>query len=738
MSTLNTLYAILSNPTLFNTGYNPRVVQYLLNTLGDAERDQFLAKLKSEGILDSLARAEGSGAEFAYELNSPDSYSNTGAARRKALGSVPELQTTFTESRPTRGSLSKSEFDALDADWLSRSNAASQAALAREADALVGQYGDTTIPWTTAAPQQPATPVQTIQDAAPVIPSTVSETVATPAPAKASFGQLVSDARGGVDAIGLRRSGSPLINPYHKVYPKPAAGQLLMTGDPGSQMIATQARMPVNALGKMYDDMPVSQILPMLDAGTRRERLTTFDHLLDRSKVLSDDYLLDAIDRDPLDPTSVVHGMSPFDFPQRSGSPFEDVVSGTLFGRNASTPAYTVNPESVPTPQRVQYRAVRGWSPKAPVVEATSEIPVTQTPLTVDALAAELAESAQAPKASRGTFAPGKRISATRRPYAHYTESSNELLDRLDSSRFVDPATVKSGGVVRPEGTPTISRGSLSSSPLKDWYKSNAAAESQMAEVLGDSIPTNTASQVSQASRISQGASTPTSGGIAGWFSDHFGKGSRGGTGIPKDTGAARSSGAFNGLFAEGASDRIKGALGKLGNPQFDWNSKTGLQGWGHSLGGMYTAGKGIIDAIGTINNLADSGEESTNTQDLQSDILTAAMSNPMATYGLTSDQLKLLGDIRSGRRNAGMDWSDFDMGGALKGAVSGALSGIPGGWTGVIVGGLGGLAKEGTAGLAAGQRRRNAELEGLYQALNMSNTNYQNALRNRMMERYF
>ena len=202
MSTLNALYAILSNPTLYNTGSNPRVVQHLLNTLSDAEVDQFLAQLRSEGILERLANAEGSGADFAYELNSPDRYSSTGGARRKALKSVPELQTTFTDPRPTRGSLSRSEFNALDADWLNRSNAAAQEALAREADALVSQYGNTAIPWATEAP------VQTIQNAAPVIPSTVPETVATPNPKRSPRTAVKSSWHSPIKA---RDSGVPIV-----------------------------------------------------------------------------------------------------------------------------------------------------------------------------------------------------------------------------------------------------------------------------------------------------------------------------------------------------------------------------------------------------------------------------------------------------------------------------------------------------------------------------------------------
>jgi hypothetical protein len=191
-------------------------------------------------------------------------------------------------------------------------------------------------------------------------------------------------------------------------------------------------------------------------------------------------------------------------------------------------------------------------------------------------------------------------------------------------------------------------------------------------------------------------------------------------------------------LFAPGITDRFNAFGANAMNPEFDYNLKTGIQGWGRNIGkvgSVINTGANVIGALGELGNMSDEGQR---TDDLSSDILTAAMSNPLSTYGLTPDQLRLLGDLRSGRFDNSAGISDIDWGGGLRDGLTGALIGLSGGIPGAIAGGLTGLAKGGLGGLTNAKARKNAELEALYQALNQSNTNYQNAMRSRMMERYF
>jgi hypothetical protein len=153
------------------------------------------------------------------------------------------------------------------------------------------------------------------------------------------------------------------------------------------------------------------------------------------------------------------------------------------------------------------------------------------------------------------------------------------------------------------------------------------------------------------------------------------------------------------------------------------------------TLGTAAAIGGGVVNGL---SNLKAASDEDRRTDDLSSDIIIAAASNPMATYGLTPDQLKTLGDVRSGRIDKSVDLGDIDWGSALSGGLTGALTGAAGGIPGAIAGGIAGLAGGGLGGFSQSKARKNAELDALYQALNQSNTNYQNAMRNRLFERYF
>lgn len=201
---------------------------------------------------------------------------------------------------------------------------------------------------------------------------------------------------------------------------------------------------------------------------------------------------------------------------------------------------------------------------------------------------------------------------------------------------------------------------------------------------------------------------------------------------------ASASQGGLGGLFGNlGKKNTLAKPAGGQ-SPNIGYTKGKGLSAFGKNLGTYASIANTGINALGILQGFADSADEGRRTEDLSADVLTAAASNPMSTYGLTTDQLKTLGDVRSGRFDASADVSDLDFGGALSGALSGGLVGLAGGIPGVIAGALSGGAKGAVGGLSQAKARKNAELEALYQALSQSNTDYQNAMRSRALERYF
>lgn len=229
--------------------------------------------------------------------------------------------------------------------------------------------------------------------------------------------------------------------------------------------------------------------------------------------------------------------------------------------------------------------------------------------------------------------------------------------------------------------------------------------------------------------------STLTGGGAASINSDTLGSATNIANSGSK---ASASQGGLGGLFGKlGKNNTLAKPAGGQ-SPNIGYTKGKGLSAFGKNLGTYASIANTGINALGILQGFADSADEGRRTEDLSADVLTAAASNPMSTYGLTTDQLKTLGDVRSGRFDASADVSDLDFGGALSGALSGGLVGLAGGIPGVIAGALSGGAKGAVGGLSQAKARKNAELEALYQALSQSNTDYQNAMRSRALERYF
>jgi hypothetical protein len=163
--------------------------------------------------------------------------------------------------------------------------------------------------------------------------------------------------------------------------------------------------------------------------------------------------------------------------------------------------------------------------------------------------------------------------------------------------------------------------------------------------------------------------------------------------------------------------------LNDISGPKLAYNKGTGVSVNGSNTLGKLGAGVAIATgALSGLNGLKESADEGRRTDDLSSDVILAAATDPMSTAGLTTSQLKTLGDVRSGRFSSDPDLGDIDWGGALSGGLTGALTGAAGGIPGAIAGGLAGVFGGGAGGFAQARARKNAELEALYQALNQSN----------------
>lgn len=178
---------------------------------------------------------------------------------------------------------------------------------------------------------------------------------------------------------------------------------------------------------------------------------------------------------------------------------------------------------------------------------------------------------------------------------------------------------------------------------------------------------------------------------------------------------------------AEALVDELTAAgTGAPGTPgAFAYDTKSGVSLGGKNVG-KWMGGIGIgMNAVGALGELDKMSKEGDRTGDLSNDVINASLASPMATYNLTPDQLKLLGEVRAGRVKNNVDAGDFDMSGMLSGALSGGLTGLTGGIPMAIAGAVAGGAKGGLAGLTQAKARKNAELEALYQALNQSNADY-------------
>lgn len=205
---------------------------------------------------------------------------------------------------------------------------------------------------------------------------------------------------------------------------------------------------------------------------------------------------------------------------------------------------------------------------------------------------------------------------------------------------------------------------------------------------------------------------------------------------------ATNAAGVAADVAGDVAADAAMDTVSKGGDLKgFFANAKSGA---GNALKNV-KAGKGInpkfakgatgitaaLAAVNAIKGISDYNTEMKNSQDVANDILASASANPNLRYDLTSDQLKMLRQLRNGTYDLSGDLSGASILSGLGNTAIGAGTGfLTGGWGGAIAGGLGGLVDSALGGMQDNQRRITSELEGLYQAL------YESEMRNKSMER--
>lgn len=157
------------------------------------------------------------------------------------------------------------------------------------------------------------------------------------------------------------------------------------------------------------------------------------------------------------------------------------------------------------------------------------------------------------------------------------------------------------------------------------------------------------------------------------------------------------------------------------------WTKGSGLQYKNHNIGKWSNIGQGVYQGVSALNNLGDLGDLREDTDTLENDIIRSAMSNPLASSYLTSDQEALLNKLRNGTYSEDADGGDFFDGvfSGLGNIATGVLMGAPGGVPGMIIGGLGSAINSGIQGMQQGQTETNAQLQGLYSALNQAEQQY-------------
>lgn len=206
------------------------------------------------------------------------------------------------------------------------------------------------------------------------------------------------------------------------------------------------------------------------------------------------------------------------------------------------------------------------------------------------------------------------------------------------------------------------------------------------------------------------GANTATKGKLAGLFGGLRGK--------------------LSGLNKISLRNLLKG--GQLGDSELlGWDAKKGVSLLGGDVGNLYTGGKALADAFGTLQNYNRMTNVDKETGDVKSEILASAASNPLASQYLTQDEVSLLNKVKRGSYNP--EGTDFgsQMGATGMGALKGGLTGlVAGGAPGAVLGALGGAFKSGSEARTNAKSQANERLEALLQSLNDASAQYKSMRR--------
>lgn len=193
--------------------------------------------------------------------------------------------------------------------------------------------------------------------------------------------------------------------------------------------------------------------------------------------------------------------------------------------------------------------------------------------------------------------------------------------------------------------------------------------------------------------------------------------------GTKPDTGA----GTLNNLFS-----KFKNWKGRGVPEGFGWSKGSGLEMFGKNVGKGANIASGVLQGAQALKGVSDYNKAKQSNDDMLNDIVISAASNPLLSSYLTSDQMRLVNDIRRGNYETSSDVDDFlrGVGGGLGDIFTSAALGAAGGIPGMVIGGLGAAANAGIRGLSSGTEEESAELAALYQALMDAEAQYKSMKR--------
>lgn len=402
---------------------------------------------------------------------------------------------------------------------------------------------------------------------------------------------------------------------------------------------------------------------------------------------------------------------------------FSQVGAGTAARPTVATPVARTVPDSLQLPPTSAASVANSFQ----LPQVGRDIPVIMSTDSSDSLLKALAET----RGDTSGETPAMNAFKKKRGRDSYTSTMRGI---------ANPDPVTSGGRAPLRMGRTLGASSVPKSPF-----------SGIDGIIGEDTPTNGLTGVTSPQTVTFGKGkgrhdllvhTPEAIGshddLRSFFR-RFGIGGSKGSGDPLKAAATGSAPKTGGLFAPGFGAKVQEGLGKLSDPQLNWTKGTGLKAYGHNIGGLASTAQGLYGAYQIADALSENTKAKNTTEDITSDILTAAAGNPMAAYDLTADQKRLLGELKRGSYEDSSDMGSLDWGAGLSGALKGGVAGFLGGGTlGAAVGALSSGVPAAMRGMASEQERKNAELEALYAALSESDARYRDARRQKAMRMYY